>query len=122
MRKNREQQKNTNSQQLELFDRLKYKPVESTTGGTGKGVTMGDELLSLLERERALTSNIMERIVEYVKLNRAHKQVVQNGGSRGVDGMDTEEFRQWYGKNVKDLREALLTEQYEVSPVLKVVT
>jgi len=118
MRKNRKQQKN--NRQVELFDKLMKKPAESTTGGTGKGITAGDELLSLLERERALRSSIMERIVDYVNLNRAYQQVVRNGGSSGVDGMDIEGFKGWYSKQIKDLRQALLMEIYEVSPVLKV--
>jgi hypothetical protein len=64
MRKNRKQQKNKDSQ-LNLFDRLKEKPAESTTSGIGQSSTTGAGLLSLLERERTLTINIMERIVEY---------------------------------------------------------
>lgn len=113
-------QKNRDSRQLELFDCQKKRPEESKTGGIGKEILSGVELLSRLERERTLTSNILERIVEYVNLNKAYQQVVGNGGSSGVDGMDIEGFRQWYGKNIKGLRETLLTEQYEVNPVLKV--
>jgi RNA-directed DNA polymerase len=127
MRKNRKQRKNRNSYQMELFSRrpaesLKGKPVESPTGGTGKEATAGDELLSLLQRERARTINIIERIVDYVNLNKASQQVIRNGGSGGIDGMETEGFRQWYAKtsNIKGLREDILNEQYKVSPVLKV--
>jgi retron-type reverse transcriptase len=120
MRKSRKQQKNRNSGQIDLFDKLQEKPEESTTGVTGKEIPKAVELLSRLERERTLTPNIMERIIDYVNLNRANQQVVRNGGSSGIDGMDIEGFKQWYGKNVNELREAILTEQYEVSPVLKV--
>lgn len=120
MRKNRKQRKNGNNYQLELFDKLMERPAESLTSGTGKGITKGVELLSVLERERALTSNIMERIVDYGNLNKAYQRVVRNSGSGGVDGMEIEEFRGWYGKNIKDLREMLLREKYEVSPILKV--
>ena len=127
MRKNRKQRKNRNSYQMELFSRrpaenLKDKPVELPTGGTGKEATTGDELLSLLQRERARTINIMERIVDYVNLNKASQQVIRNGGSGGIDGMEIEGFRQWYGKisNIKELREDIVKEQYKVSPVLKV--
>ena len=107
MRKNRKQQKNRH--QIELFPKgqvnnLMYKPEESKTGGTGKEIGSGSELLSVLERERALTENIMERIVDYVNLNRACQRVIQNGGSSGVDGMDVKELRQWYNKNHKSLR------------------
>ena len=123
MRKNRKQQKNRH--QIELFPKgqvnnLMYKPEESKTGGTGKEIGSGSELLSVLERERALTENIMERIVDYVNLNRACQKVIQNGGQSGIDGMDVKELRQWYNKTHNGLRSALLTEKYEVSPVLKV--
>lgn len=125
MRKSRKRQKNKH--QYELFSEKsgqqeiqKKEPEESTAGGTGKGITVGDELQSLLERERAETEEIMERILEYVNLNRACQQVIQNGGSNGIDGMDVKELRQWYNKNLKWLQTTLLTEQYEVSAVLKV--
>ena len=127
MRKSRKRQKN--KQQYELFPRkyklgdiskLEGKPMESTVSGTDKEVSIGEELQSILERERAETGDIMERIAEYVNLNRACQQVIQNGGSSGVDGMDVKELRQWYNKNLKWLQASLLTEGYEVSAVLKV--
>src|SRR3990172_370954 len=119
MRKDRKQQKNKTSQ-LNLFNRLGETPVENTISGIGKGSTAGEELISLLERERTLTTDIMERIVEHVNLKKAFHQVVGNQGASGVDGVDIEGFRQWYGKGINPLREALLSETYKVSPVLKV--
>jgi len=105
---------------MELFDRPKGKPMDGTASGTGEVKPTGDELFSRLERERALTINIMERIVDYGNLNKASQRVIQNDGSGGIDGMEKDEYKLWYGKNVKQLREALLKEQYKVSPVLKV--
>ena len=52
MRKNREQQKKRNKRQLELFDCRKNRPEESPTGGTGKGIHPGVELVSQLERRK----------------------------------------------------------------------
>ncbi len=115
MRKNRKHQ--TNKEQMEMFGRnLSGSPDDGIDQGEGSG----DELLSLLERERTLTSKIMERVAEYVNLNRAYQQVVSNGGSSGVDGMDIEGLKQWYGRKIKELQESLLNESYEVSEVLKV--
>lgn len=105
---------------MEQQGKLLKEPVESKAGGTGKEITAGDELQSLLERARAETEEIMERITDYVNLNRACQQVIQNGGSSGVDGMDVKELRQWYNKNLKWLQATLAAEQYEVSGVLKV--
>jgi RNA-directed DNA polymerase len=115
MRKNRKQQKN--KEQIELFDGNLYR---STINGIEAETGTGGELLSLLERERALTSKIMERIADYENLNKAYQQVVRNGGSSGIDGMEVEGLKQWFGKNIKELREALLNESYEVSAVRKV--
>ena len=95
MRKNRKQQKNQTSQ-LNIFDRMEEKPDENTTSGIGKSSTTGDELSSLLERERALTENIMERIIDHVNLNKAFHQVVGNHGASGTDGMEIDSFKQWY--------------------------
>lgn len=50
---------------------------------------------------------------------RAYKQVKENGGSSGTDGMDTDELRGWLGKNINTLRMSLLNEQYKVEPVRK---
>jgi group II intron reverse transcriptase/maturase len=90
------------------------------TGGTGTECLNRVELLSLLERQRTLTENILERIVDYGNLMRAYKQVASNDGSGGIDGMETEELRQWLGKHINTLRESLLREKYEVSAVRKV--
>lgn len=120
MRKGRKQQKNRNIRQLELFGFQQRRPEESKPVGNGKEIHAGVELLSRLESERTKTSEIVERIVDYANLNKAYEQVVSNGGSSGVDGMDIEGFRQWYGKNINSLRALILSEQYEVSPVRRV--
>jgi len=90
------------------------------TGGTGRQPLNRDELLSVLERQRTLTVNLIERIVDYGNLMRAYKQVKENGGSSGIDGMETDELREWLGKNINTLRMTLLNEQYKVEPVRKV--
>ncbi|MGD8780532.1 MAG: reverse transcriptase domain-containing protein [Ignavibacteria bacterium] len=118
MSKNRKQQKNKN--QMELFDRFGRKPEPATAEGIGKEQARGVELLSRLERQKALTTNILEEIVEHANLNKAYKQVVGNRGSSGVDGMDIEAFMEWYPGKIKKLRVRLINENYKVSPVLKV--
>jgi hypothetical protein len=47
MRKNRKQQKNKTSQQMELFDWYMEKPAKTRTSGTGERVITGVEMLSL---------------------------------------------------------------------------
>jgi group II intron reverse transcriptase/maturase len=120
MRKGKEQQKNETSLQLKLFTMQAGELTGAPTGGTGTERLNRVELLSVLERQRTLTTNLLERIVDYGNLMRAYKQVVRNDGSGGIDGMETEELRQWLGKHINTLRESLLTEKYEVSAVRKV--
>jgi len=120
MRKGKEQQKNGASRQLNLFSWQAGGLTDTPGGGTDTGCLDRVELLSLLERQRTLTEHILERIVDYGNLNRALKRVTDNGGSSGMDGMETEELRTWMGKHMNTLREMLLTEQYEVGAIRKV--
>jgi RNA-directed DNA polymerase len=112
-------QKNEVNQQMKLFDWRAVELTEGVTGGTGSGPLNRVELLSVLEKQRTLTENLIERIVDYGNMMRAYKQVKKNGGSGGIDGMETEDLREWLGKNINTLRMSLLNEQYKVEPVRK---
>ncbi|MDP2237877.1 MAG: group II intron reverse transcriptase/maturase [Bacteroidales bacterium] len=120
MRKREEQQKNQEGYQLRLFDKQTNAPCHDTEGGTIRSQDKGVEDLSQLERQRTLTTNILEEVVEYVNLNKAYKQVSANKGSAGIDKMDIAELRQWMGKNINNLRKEILEQSYQVSPVSKV--
>jgi RNA-directed DNA polymerase len=120
MRKSKKRQKNEAGQQGELFSWRAGELTGTPNGGTVTGPLNRVELLSVLEKQRTLTENLLERIVDYGNLKRAHKQVADNKGSGGIDGMEIEEFREWLGKHMDTLREELLTEKYEVSAVRKV--
>lgn len=120
MRKDKRQQKNPESKQLKIFNMQCLEPASSLTDGISKGVGSGVELFSRLEKQRTLTENILEKIVDYGNLNKAFKQVKENDGSSGIDKMEVEDLRQWLGNHLEELREALLTEKYLVSAVRKV--
>jgi RNA-directed DNA polymerase len=120
MRKSEKRRKNPIGRQLELFNRLTGEPELTPAGGTRSGSVPGVELLSLLEKQRALTENILERIVDYGNLNRAYQRVESNDGSCGIDGMDIKGLKEWLGQHLTTLSESLLTETYEVSGVRKV--
>ncbi len=113
-------QKNEANQQLKLFSWRAGELTETTSGGTGNRTMDRAELLSILERQRTLTENLIERIVDHGNLMRAYKQVAKNAGSSGIDEMEVNELRQWLGGNIHKLCEELLTEKYEVSAVRKV--
>jgi RNA-directed DNA polymerase len=119
MRKDKKQQKKAQVIQMELFGKTS-EPMGANIGGTDTLLSTGVELSSRLEKQRALTENILGKIVDYENLKRAYKQLSANGGSSGVDEMEIEELREWFGKNLNNLREQLLTEKYEVSEVRKV--
>jgi RNA-directed DNA polymerase len=105
---------------MEIFDTLGRKPELATVDGIDKELTPVVELLSRLERQRALTANILEEILDNVNLNKAYKQVVNKGGGAGIDEMDIEGFKQWYPGGIEELRVSLINENYKVSSVLKV--
>lgn len=119
MRKMKEQQKNQQDYQMTLFDK-NGKPHHDADSGTTGYQGGGVDYLSQLTRQRTLTTKILEEIVDYGNLNRAYKQVSANGGSGGIDKMDTEELRQWLGKHINTMRRELLDESYQVTPVRKV--
>lgn len=119
MRKDKMQQKNQLNEQLKLFSTA-GEPLREGIDGIDKPLSDGVELSSRLESQRTFTRNVLEKIVDYENLKRAFKQVRTNDGSSGVDGMAIEELRQWLGDNLNNLRDELLNERYEVSPVRKV--
>ena len=119
MRKDKMQQKNTSGKQIKLFTN-KGEPAEGEVSGTDSTTDTGVELSSRLDQQRTLTENILERIVDYVNVNKAYQQVKSNKGSSGIDGMEVEELGQWMGSHLKELQESILQEKYAVSAVRKV--
>lgn len=63
--------------------------------------------LSVCTEERHRTKDLMERIAHPSNLQKACKQVVQNGGSGGIDKMSVSELRDWLSKNLLQLSEQL---------------
>ena len=119
MRKDKDQQKKTACGQLKLFTR-KGEPDDGKAGGSSNATETGAELPSRLDQQRALTENILERIVDYGNIDKAYRQVKSNDGSSGIDGMEVEELGQWLGGHLKEMQESILQQQYEVSAVRKV--
>ena len=119
MRKDKEQQKRINVSQLKLFSGP-IKPAGLAKGRTDGDNQSGVELSSGLEKQRTLTSNLLNKIVDYENLTRAYKQVKRNNGSGGVDKMEIEDLGRWLKENIEDLRTSILNEEYQVSAVRKV--
>jgi len=75
MRKSKRQRKNETSRQLEIFTRHVGELTGSPAYGRGTGSLGRVELLSLLEKQRTLTENLLEKIVDYENLTSGYKHV-----------------------------------------------
>jgi RNA-directed DNA polymerase len=106
--------------QLKLFERGEgsVRPGASGEGGTGAAALEEWQASTALNRERALTSDLMERICERGNLNRAYKRVKANEGAAGIDGMTVKELYGWLKEHKEGLIASLLDGSYEPRPVL----
>jgi RNA-directed DNA polymerase len=106
--------------QLNLFERGEdsVRPGASGEGGTRAAALEEWQASTALNRERALTSDLMERICERGNLNRAYKRVKANKGAPGIDGMTVEELYGWLREHKEGLIASLLDGSYEPQPVL----
>ena len=114
-----EQQQGTWTQ-LSLFEEGmgSVRPGASGEGGTGPAAIEEWQASTALNRERALTGDLMERVCERENLNRAYKRVKANKGAAGVDGMTVEELYGWLKEHKKGLIASLQDGSYEPQPVL----
>jgi RNA-directed DNA polymerase len=64
--------------------------------------------------------NLMEVVVERENMMRAHRRVVSNRGSAGVDGMSVEELKPYLQEHWARIKGELLGGRYDPQPVLRV--
>ena len=64
--------------------------------------------------------DLLERILSPSNMNLAYKRIVSNGGSGGVDHMETEELLAYLKLHKDDLVSSLLSGHYRPNPVLRV--
>ena len=92
--------------QRDLFDEALLKALRHGApgdGGTGAGACAERQALTVLDRQRALTQDLMERVAASANLNHAYKRVKANKGAPGVDGMTVNDLRPWLaGNNTKE--------------------
>ena len=86
-------------------------------GGTQATAHEERQAFTALERERALTYDLMERICERGNLNRAYKRVKANRGAPGVDGMTVNDLYDWLVEHKEELVATLLDGSYQPQPV-----
>jgi len=73
--------------------------------------------LTACEEERALTTDLMDRIADLSNLVTALRQVVNNGGSAGIDGMTVTELKEWFTHNWQELQSSLINGTYTPSGI-----
>ena len=81
---------------------------------TGK---VSQQWLSMCQKERTSTQNMMERVTDLSNLSTACRKVIKNGGSSGIDGMTTKDLKDWFSMNHQRLVTLLLSGDYRPSPV-----
>ena len=65
-------------------------------------------------------SQLLEEILSRENMMRAYKRVVANKGASGVDGITTEEVKQYLVENWEDIREQIRNRKYKPQPVRRV--
>ena len=63
---------------------------------------------------------MLEEILDYRNITKALKQVTGNKGAGGVDGMQTDELRDWLEAHWMELKQSILEGSYRPQPVRKV--
>ncbi len=106
--------------QGDLFDEALLKTLGHGApgdGGTGAGACEERQALGALDRQRALTQGLMERVAASANLNHAYKRVKANKGAPGVDGMTVQDLRPWLADHKDMLVASLVRGNYRPQPV-----
>mgnify|MGYP001818642681 FL=1 len=102
------------TEQLSLFEQVGsvIRPVDFGEAGSGSGTNEEQQAPTAVEQQRALTQDLMERVVLPSNLNAAYRRVRANKGSGGIDGMSLEELSPWLSTHKGQLIEQLITGTY----------
>ncbi len=114
------EQQQSRDYQRDLFDEALLKALRHGApgdGGTGTGAREERQALTALAQQRALTQDLMERVVASANLNHAYKRVKANRGAPGVDGMTVNDLRLWLAGNKDALVAQLVQGSYRPQPV-----
>lgn len=111
--------------QLSLFDEngqpKHIRPSEGREHVKGAEAGQAFQVGRAGEQERALAErSLMEQVCSHDNIRRAYKQVKQNKGVCGIDGMSVNEFATWYIENETILIQSLLSGKYKPQPVKQV--
>lgn len=100
--------------QLYLFEELApVRPGADGEGGTRAAACGESQASTVLDQQRALTTNLTEEVCNRENLNRAYKRVKANKGSAGVDGMTVHDLKSWLAEHKESLIASLLDGSYQ---------
>jgi RNA-directed DNA polymerase len=102
------------TEQLSLFKQVGsvIRPVDFGEAGSGSETNEERQAYPAVERQRALTQGLMERVVLPSNLNAAYRRVKANKGSAGIDGMTVADLSPWLSTHKGQLIEQLVTGTY----------
>ena len=106
--------------QLSLFDINGEAAISPFPSRNGVSEARGRRDLQVVpagEQRRALVCNLMELVCSPNNLRTAYRQVKQNRGCGGIDGMQVSEFDAWFKVNGSALVESLRTGKYHPQAV-----
>jgi group II intron reverse transcriptase/maturase len=106
--------------QLDLFQQAKeevIRPSHNRDTVSGADARRELQVKGAGEQKRALAMNLMQVVCSHDNIKRAYKQVKQNKGVAGVDGMPVDKFAEWYVKGGEPLLEALQSGKYQPQAV-----
>src|SRR6202000_354192 len=115
---------NSMSEQTRQTDRIDREmparptPAQPIPDARGKEVIQAVAIgqspsLAAKERQRALTSHLMEQVCEPANLNRAYARVMANKWSAGVDGMSVGKLGGWIKRHKQAFIASLMDGSYK---------
>lgn len=115
-----EQERQTKMSLWELVESLRPRVQRHDEGGEEviqASASVEPRKTSAYDRDRALTSSLMEQVCEPANLNRAYARVKANKGAPGVDGMTVGQLAGWIRQHKQGLIASLLDGSYQPQPV-----
>lgn len=100
--------------QLSLFEQVGSDIGPAGFGDAGSRSETSEErqVFTAVEQQRALTQDLMERVVHPSNLNAAYRRVKANKGSAGIDGMSVDGLSLWLKSHKDRLIEQLKAGTY----------
>ena len=101
-----------------------FTDCHADVGTESRDMRGGQTFMGIVENNLVEVSNVssdlLGQIVSPANMRRAYKRVVSNGGSGGVDGMETKELLPYLLRHKEELIQSLVDGKYRPNPVRRV--